>query len=143
MKDLLYVTGWTGKSHLCGMTNLYHPLLRGYVPLRETNYHTLAFAWECTNFISRHTTNPFFLYAPFNVTHFPLQTSPDLPQRCSTNDFAGNLNRDRNCLVESTTLLGPVANRRTVARMPTRSLTNQTLNVPAQPNASCFRLRKP
>lgn len=134
MKDLGYVTGWIGKSHLGGVTNLYHPLLRGFdeffglieshhnyfdtnnysigvsnslvgqkdpilrgfLPVRETNYLTLAFARECTNFIARHATNPFFLYAPFNATHFPLQAPPGLLARFSTNNFPGNLNRYTN-----------------------------------------------
>lgn len=134
MRDLGYATGWIGKSHLGGVTNVYHPLLRGFdeffgfieshhnyfdandysggltnglakqedpilrgwQPARETNYLTLAFARECTNFIARHATNSFFLYAPFNATHFPLQAPPTLLGRFSTNDFAGNLNRYTN-----------------------------------------------
>lgn len=134
LKDLGYVTGWIGKSHLGGVTNLYHPLLRGFdeffgfieshhnyfdtnnysigvsnslasqedpilrgfLPVRETNYLTLAFARECTNFIARHAGEPFFLYVPFNATHFPMQAPPALLSRFAPADFNGNLNRHTN-----------------------------------------------
>ncbi len=133
MKDLGYATGWIGKSHLGGVTNLYHPLLRGFdeffgfieshhnyfetnnyalpsqrltnqedpilrgwVAISETNYLTYAFARECTNFIARHAGEPFFLYAPFNATHFPLQATTNLLARFSTNTFGNNLNRFTN-----------------------------------------------
>lgn len=47
----------------------------------ETAYLTTAFQRECVNFIRSHTNQPFFLYAPFNAIHFPLQAE--------TNHFAG------------------------------------------------------
>ncbi len=137
MKDLGYTTGWIGKSHLGGVTNLYHPLLRGFdeffgfieshhnyfdtnvygtniteslagqedpilrgwEPVRESNYLTFAFARECTNFIARQTNGPFFLYAPFNATHFPLQAPSNLLARFSTNTFGNNQNRYTNAAV--------------------------------------------
>lgn len=104
LKPLGYTTGWIGKSHLGGDTNLYHPLKRGfdeffgfieshkfyfndagsfetnhdpilrnYTLVDETNYLTYAFARECVSFITNHAGGPFFLYAPFNATHFPLE----------------------------------------------------------------------
>ena len=51
----------------------------------ETAYLTTAFQRECVNFIRSHTNQPFFLYAPFNAIHFPLQAE--------TNHFTG-LDRD-------------------------------------------------
>jgi hypothetical protein len=58
----------------------HDPILRGTVPLVETNCLTTAFARECVRFIQQHTNQPFLLYAPFNAIHFPLQATPN----CST-----------------------------------------------------------
>lgn len=116
MKELGYATGWIGKSHLGGDTNLYHPLKRGFDeffgfieghhnytntcstndvdPIRrgyeavcETNYLTTAFAREITNFIANHATESFFIYAPFNAVHVPFAATPALYSRISATNF--------------------------------------------------------
>ncbi|MSU59485.1 MAG: hypothetical protein EXS35_15160 [Pedosphaera sp.] len=118
MKSLGYATGWIGKSHLGGDTNLYHPVLRGFDeyfgfleghheyiypylvttndPIRrgydeilETNYLTSAFERECLAFITNHASEPFFLYAPFNAVHFPMQATSNLFAGLDTNLFGG------------------------------------------------------
>ncbi len=117
MKGLGYTTGWIGKSHLGGAPE-YWPLQRGfdeffgfleghhdytypYVitpddPIRrgsavvlETNYLTTAFSRECVSFIDRHANEPFFLYAPFNAVHFPMQATADLFAGLDTNLYGG------------------------------------------------------
>ncbi|MFO1514621.1 MAG: sulfatase-like hydrolase/transferase [Verrucomicrobiota bacterium] len=124
LKPLGYATGWIGKSHLGGDTNLYHPLKRGfdeffgfieshhfyfnesgsytndhdpilrnYTPVDETNYLTYAFARECVSFITNHAGGPFFLYAPFNATHFPLEApGPLLAQFSHISDLTRRTN---------------------------------------------------
>ncbi|MBI2929655.1 MAG: sulfatase-like hydrolase/transferase [Verrucomicrobia bacterium] len=118
MRSLRYDTGWIGKSHLGGVTNLYHPLkrgfdeffgfieghheyfkpgipttqrdpiLRGFTPEPEANYLTSAFAREMVDYIDRHAAEPFFLYAPFNAVHFPLEAPPALLGRFDPAQFA-------------------------------------------------------
>lgn len=117
MKPLGYATGWIGKSHLGAVTNLYHPMRRGfdeffgflegehdYTTLCDpadrdpilrgyaracplTNYLTYIFARETTNFISRHQNEPFFLYAPFNAVHTPHSAPAELLARFPVNDY--------------------------------------------------------
>ncbi len=128
LKPFDYATGWIGKSHLGGDPKFW-PLQRGFDeffgfiqshhhylnpslqtvpddPIRrganevfETNYLTTAFARECLDFIDRHTNGPFFLYAPFNATHFPLEATSNLFSRFNTNDFGTNLSRYTNAAV--------------------------------------------
>lgn len=107
LKDLGYATAWIGKSHLGGdpayhplergfdeffgfieghhhytspgiPTNQIDPILRGRTPVPETNYLTYAFAREITNFVARHASGPFFIYAPFNAVHVPLEATSEL-----------------------------------------------------------------
>lgn len=68
-------------------TNDPDPILRNYTPVDETNYLTYAFARECVSFITNHASGPFFLYAPFNATHFPLEApGPLLAQLSGISD---------------------------------------------------------
>ncbi|MBL9126136.1 MAG: sulfatase-like hydrolase/transferase, partial [Verrucomicrobiales bacterium] len=112
-RALDYATGWIGKSHLGGVPEFHplqrgfqeyfgfieshhdyfdtgepleeqhDPILRGTVPVVETNYLTTAFAQECVRFIETHAQHPFLLYAPFNAVHFPLQATTDLLDRAA------------------------------------------------------------
>ncbi|MBL9134375.1 MAG: sulfatase-like hydrolase/transferase [Verrucomicrobiales bacterium] len=123
-KLLNYATGWVGKSHLGGMPEFHpqqrgfddyfgfieshhdyfdsgeplaeqhDPILRGTVPLVETNYLTTAFARECVRFIRQHTNQPFLLYAPFNAIHFPLQATPQLLDRAAALNLPDPRRRD-------------------------------------------------
>lgn len=52
-----------------------NPILRGHSVVEEKEYLTDAFAREATAFIERHRREPFFLYAPFNAPHTPLQAT--------------------------------------------------------------------
>ncbi len=42
----------------------------------DTTYLTRTFAREAVSFIERHASAPFFLYAPFNAVHVPMQEDP-------------------------------------------------------------------
>jgi arylsulfatase A-like enzyme len=55
------------------MTN--NPIYRGNTPVEEEGYLTEVFAREAVAFIERHKREPFFLYAPFNAPHLPLQVT--------------------------------------------------------------------
>ena len=52
-----------------------NPIVRGQTPVEEKEYLTEAFAREAVAFIERHRNEPFFLYAPFNAPHTPLQAT--------------------------------------------------------------------
>jgi len=52
-----------------------NPIIRNQTPIEEPQYLTDAFAREAVNFIERHRNEPFFLYAPFNAPHTPLQAT--------------------------------------------------------------------
>lgn len=52
-----------------------NPIYRGKTPVEEGEYLTDAFAREAVAFIERHKAEPFFLYAPFNAPHTPLQAT--------------------------------------------------------------------
>lgn len=52
-----------------------NPILRDRTPVEESEYLTEAFAREAVGFIERHRDEPFFLYAPFNAPHTPLQAT--------------------------------------------------------------------
>jgi arylsulfatase A-like enzyme len=52
-----------------------NPILRGQAPIEENEYLTEAFAREAVAFIERRRNVPFFLYAPFNAPHTPLQAT--------------------------------------------------------------------
>ncbi len=117
LKPLHYATGWIGKSHLGAVTNLYHPMKRGFDeffgflegehdytmlcapgnrdPILRgytnacplTNYLTYVFAREITNYITRHKDESFFLYAPFNAVHTPHSAPAELLSRFPTNQY--------------------------------------------------------
>ncbi len=53
-----------------------NPIVRGQTPVEEKEYLTDAIARESVAFIERHRNEPFFLYAPFNAPHTPLQATP-------------------------------------------------------------------
>ena len=108
LKAVGYQTGIIGKWHL-GNQPQFHPLKRGFdefwgflggghnyfsttkdgqpEPKIECNFKTAApityitddIGTECSDFIQRHRSEPFFLYAAFNAPHNPLQaTTEDL-----------------------------------------------------------------
>ncbi|MEP7271879.1 MAG: sulfatase-like hydrolase/transferase [Acidobacteriota bacterium] len=52
-----------------------NPVLRNLLPVIENEYLTEAFAREATSYIERHKGESFFLYAPFNAPHTPLQAT--------------------------------------------------------------------
>ncbi|MCG3160699.1 MAG: Arylsulfatase [Acidobacteria bacterium] len=52
-----------------------NPIVRGHTVVEEKEYLTDAFAREATAYIERHRNEPFFLYAPFNAPHTPLQAT--------------------------------------------------------------------
>ena len=52
-----------------------NPIYRNTTPINEDDYLTDAFAREAVAYIDRHQKEPFFLYAPFNAPHTPLQTT--------------------------------------------------------------------
>ncbi len=102
-KELGYVTGWFGKSHL-GYRPEYHPLkrgfdeyfgflggahdyldaagdkhnpiLRGTEPVDNIDYTTDAFGREAVAFIQKHKNEPWLCYLPFNAVHAPLESIP-------------------------------------------------------------------
>jgi arylsulfatase A-like enzyme len=55
--------------------NPLNPVYRNQKPLEENDYLTEAFAREAVAYIDRHKSEPFFLYAPFNAPHTPLQAT--------------------------------------------------------------------
>ncbi len=55
--------------------NPRNPIYRNQAPVEEEGYLTDAFAREAVSFIERHKQEPFFLYAPFNAPHTPLQAT--------------------------------------------------------------------
>jgi arylsulfatase A-like enzyme len=52
-----------------------NPIYRNQAPVEEDEYLTDAFAREAVAYIERHKSEPFFLYAPFNAPHTPLQAT--------------------------------------------------------------------
>ena len=55
--------------------NPRNPILRNQSAVEENEYLTDAFAREAVAYIERHKSEPFFLYAPFNAPHTPLQAT--------------------------------------------------------------------
>lgn len=55
--------------------NPNNQILRGRESVEEGEYLTESFAREATAFIDRHRNETFFLYAPFNAPHTPLQAT--------------------------------------------------------------------
>ncbi|MEK6320578.1 MAG: sulfatase-like hydrolase/transferase [Acidobacteriota bacterium] len=58
-----------------------NPIIRNQTPVEEREYLTEAFAREAVAFIDRHRNEPFFLYAPFNAPHTPLQATKKYLER--------------------------------------------------------------
>lgn len=110
LKDAGYVTGLVGKWHL-GHSPDRHPMKRGFdeffgflggshdyfkaqdtklngirrgtEPVDEKEYLTEALARESADFITRHKTDPFFLYLAFNAVHTPMQAPQKYLERFS------------------------------------------------------------
>lgn len=68
-----------------------NPILRGTMPVDQTEYLTDVFAREAAAFIDRSRRRPFFLYLPLNAVHAPMQAPkkyldrfPDLSGRRRT-----------------------------------------------------------
>ena len=55
--------------------NPRNPVMRNQAAVEENEYLTDAFAREAVAYIERHKSEPFFLYAPFNAPHTPLQAT--------------------------------------------------------------------
>jgi len=102
--------------------NADNPLLRDSQPVQETAHLTEAFTREACDFITRHRTQPFFLYLAFNAVHSPLQADnrylakfaniPDIHRRifaallAQLDDSVGTvLARLRECDLERDTLV--------------------------------------
>jgi len=64
-----------GEANPAWPRNPRNPVYRNQAPVEETSYLTDAFAREAVAFIERHKQEPFFLYAPFNAPHTPLQAT--------------------------------------------------------------------
>ena len=67
---------WT--THMGGNEPDYdadNPLLRSSQPVDERAHLTDAFTREANDFITRHRTQPFFLYLAYNAVHSPLQAA--------------------------------------------------------------------
>ena len=58
-----------------------NPVLRNNTPIEEEGYLTDAIAREAVAYIERHKSEPFFLYAPFNAPHTPLQATKKYTDR--------------------------------------------------------------
>jgi arylsulfatase A-like enzyme len=58
-------------------------ILKDQSPVEESEYLTDAFAREAVGFIDRHQKDTFFLYAPFNAPHTPLQATKKYLDRFS------------------------------------------------------------
>ncbi len=50
-----------------------NPILRGSQPVARFGNLTDTISFEACDFIERHTSQPFFLYVPFNAVHSPMQ----------------------------------------------------------------------
>jgi arylsulfatase A-like enzyme len=61
--------------------NKLNPVYRNQQPVEEDAYLTEAFAREAVAYIERHKQEPFFLYAPFNAPHTPLQATKKYAER--------------------------------------------------------------
>lgn len=61
--------------------NKLNPIYRNQTPIEEDEYLTEAFAREAAGFIERHKNELFFLYAPFNAPHTPLQATKKYIER--------------------------------------------------------------
>lgn len=111
MREAGYVTGIIGKWHLGNEeVAAFHPLARGFdffygflrgatqflplpgtdtiphlfrnrEPIQETEYLTDRLAEEVVSFIEHNRNAPFFLYAPFNAPHSPLQATDQYLER--------------------------------------------------------------
>jgi arylsulfatase A-like enzyme len=97
LKPTGYVCGAIGKWHLGSASN-FHPMERGFdeffgflqgasnyfnaqilqnkTTIIEPEYLTDAFTREGVSFISRHQTEPFFLYLAYNAVHSPYDQPP-------------------------------------------------------------------
>ncbi len=102
LKPAGYVCGAIGKWHLGAAFN-FHPLQRGFDEffgflsgssgylnarvlqgetwITETDYLTDAFTREAESFITRHASEPFFLYLAYNAPHAPFRATPEYLDR--------------------------------------------------------------
>ncbi len=75
--------GVEGEGAAAWPRNPQNPVFRNTSPIVEEEYLTEAFAREAVAFIDKHKSVPFFLYAPFNAPHTPLQTTEKYLSRFS------------------------------------------------------------
>lgn len=60
----------------------YHDLWRNRDEVREDGkYFTSLVVREAKSFIEKHKNQPFFLYVPFNIPHYPLQAPAEMQKR--------------------------------------------------------------
>ena len=98
-----------------------NPIYRGKTPVEEEEYLTDAFAREAVAFIERHKAEPFFLYAPFNAPHTPLQAPKEYLDRYA--DIADTKRRTYAAMVSCVDdQVG-----RIVAALEKRGMTKETL----------------
>ena len=50
-----------------------HPIYRGTTPIQDKGYLTTRITEEAVDFITRHKTQPFFLYVAYNAVHAPAE----------------------------------------------------------------------
>jgi arylsulfatase A-like enzyme len=106
LKGAGYATGMFGKWHL-GEDGPYHPARRGFDEAIATSQNHFNFKTsprtdyppgtyqadfltdKAVDFITRHRSEPFFLYLPFFEVHGPFQAKPDLIARFQGKPPAG------------------------------------------------------
>ncbi len=64
-----------------GNEPIHSTVMRGNDPLIEPEYLTDAIARETVKFINSHAQEPFFVYAPFNAVHTPIEATKKYQDR--------------------------------------------------------------
>ena len=58
-----------------------NPIRRGSTPVVEKEYFTRAITREALRFLNKRSSDPFFLYLPYNAVHSPMQAALDYSKR--------------------------------------------------------------